>query len=132
MPADEELLYGKIALRQGFCTPAQHAQILEIQKKILETSAPVPAVNKEGALFGKLVLKEKWLSVAPMPSSRSRCSRSRIPKRPPPGEHDGRKAPSAAPAGECDLRRLRAVFQGPIDSTGRIRCPSCNSALTPR
>src|SRR5215831_2249205 len=93
MPADEDLLFGKIAVGEGFCTQAQidecvrvqsydksgtalgelllfkghitavqHAKVLELQKKNLQSVDPLAKKRKEAQLFGKLAVREGLLT----------------------------------------------------------------------
>jgi hypothetical protein len=242
MPADEDLLFGKIALAQGFCTqahvdecvrmqsmgladapvgelllfkgyitPEQHAKVLGIQKQNLQAPTPLPEQNKEGGLFGRLVLKENLLpeekvneclreqalpgekrtlgeimvakgylsapqvkdllarqekrlmscpacrlsfTVRTQSKKEVHCPRCKGVLR------DGKPSDSTRTDAEfatrsftsikADLPAPRkakapttrvadaicvvcdAVFDGEMDSTGRLRCPTCNSTFTPR
>lgn len=89
MPSDEELLFGKIAIREGYCTPtqvdecvrlqmtaepkttvgsllvskgymapAEHAKVLDVQKRNLGAPDPRGSGPKEALLFGRLAVRE--------------------------------------------------------------------------
>jgi uncharacterized protein YbaR (Trm112 family) len=93
MPADEDLLFGKLAIAEGFCTQAQidecirmqsysksstalgelllfkgyltapqHAKILELQSRNLQKIDPQVKKQKEAQLFGKLATREGLMS----------------------------------------------------------------------
>ena len=95
MPGDSDLLFGKIAVVQGFCSKAQvdhfldiqsrseqpiplgrflidegviteeqHSKILQIQRKNLRVIDPVQKASRETFLFGKLAVREGYLSEA--------------------------------------------------------------------
>ena len=93
MPADSDLLFGKIAIVQGFCSKAkvdhcvkrqarsnrpmplgrhlvdegviteeQHSKVLEIQRRNLRARDPVQKTSRETVLFGRLAVREGYLS----------------------------------------------------------------------
>jgi uncharacterized protein YbaR (Trm112 family) len=247
MPADEDLLFGKLAVGEGYCTQAQidecvriqsydksgtalgelllfkghisapqHAKVLELQKKNLQTVDPLAKKRKEAQLFGKLAVREglltedevndclrdqgrsgetrslgeimvakgylsvdkvkellskqlKKVMVCPacklsftvMTLSQGKkvdCPRCKGPlqegKSAAPVHTDAefatqtiRMVKSGLPPGTApETRRVPAVtkmvkatcmicdhqFQGPLDSTGRLRCPSCNTSFSPK
>ena len=97
MPGDSDLLFGKIAVVQGFCsksqvdhcldlqsrsdrpmplgrqlidegviTEEQHSKVLQIQRKNLRAFDPVQKASRETILFGKLAVRESYLSETQM------------------------------------------------------------------
>jgi uncharacterized protein YbaR (Trm112 family) len=247
MPADEDLLFGKIALKQGYCTQAQidecvqmqtlgetdaavgelllfkgyisspqHGKVLEIQKQNLQARAPQTQAQKVAGLFGKLAVSEGLLSedevndclreqakdgekrtlgeimvsqghltaaqvkdllgkqqkrLMSCPACRLSftvlslsqgkqvpCPRCKGPLRegkpsestrtdaefatrvlqaakteaPPAAKPVTRVIPPSARRVTAICVICDAVFEGAVDSTGRLRCPSCNSTFTPR
>jgi hypothetical protein len=247
MPADEDLLFGKIALKQGHCTQAQidecvqmqtlgetdaavgelllfkgyitseqHARILEIQKQNLQARTPESPAQMEAGLFGKLAVSEGLLSedevneclreqardgekrtlgeimvarghlsatqvkdllakqqkrlmscpacklsytvLSFSQGKQVHCPRCKGPLRegkpsestrtdaefatqvlksvkagvPPASKPPARVAPPSGRRVQAICVICDAVFEGAVDSTGRLRCPSCNSTFTPR
>ena len=247
MPADEDLLFGKIAIGEGFCTQAQideciriqsysksdtalgelllfkghitapqHAKVLELQKKNLQSIDPLAKKRKEAQLFGKLAVREGlitedevneclreqgldgetrtlgeimvargYLSAPQVQDVLSKqlkkvmscavcnlsftvltlsqgkqidCPRCKGPlhegkvvkstrtdaefatqmfKRvkaelPPGAKPETRVVPAAAKMMKAKCVICDHKFEGALDSTGRLRCPSCNTTFTPR
>ncbi len=242
MPADSDLLFGKIAVAKGYCTQAQvdecvlmqsyeesppplgdillykgyitseqHAEILAAQAGQLATEDPATRAPKDAVLFGKLAVREKFLTqdqlneclrlqakegetrslgeimvakgyltpqqvkallsrqlkrimVCPncklsftvLSLSEGRkvdCPRCRGPLQDAPPQSPPRTdaefstmvlraaKSSLPPHVKPETRQMPAVvktvicdkeFEGPLDSTGRIRCPSCHTTFTPR
>ena len=247
MPSDNDLLFGKIALGQGYCTQPQvdecvqmqslgetdaavgelllfkgyitslqHAKVLEIQKQNLQARAPETQTQNEAGLFGKLAVREGLLSedevndclreqakdgekrtlgeimvaqgylsttqvkdllekqhkrlmscptcrlsytVLSRSSDRQvNCPRCKNPLRdgkpsestrtdaefatqvmkavkaeaPPPPRPESRVNPPSAKRVNALCVICEAVFEGAVDSTGRLRCPSCNSTFAAR
>jgi hypothetical protein len=247
MPADEDLLFGKIAVGEGFCTQAQidecvrmqsydksgtalgelllfkghitapqHATVLELQKKNLQTLDPVAKKRKEAQLFGKLAVREGllteeevndclrdqgqegelrtlgeimvakgYLSVEKVKELLSKqlkkvmfcpacnlsftvttlshgkqidCPRCKGPLQegkptpsvttdaefstqtirtmkaglPPGSAPTTRRVPVATKAVKAQCVVCDHAFAGPLDSTGRLRCPSCKSSFSPK
>jgi hypothetical protein len=247
MPADEDLLFGKIAVGEGYCTQAQideciriqsydksstalgellvfkgyitaaqHARVLELQKKNFQAMDPLARKRKEAQLFGKLAVREGLiteeevndclreqgregetrtlgeilvakgylsiekvkellgkqlkkvmtcpacdLSFTVLTLSQGKqidCPRCKGPLR------DGKPTRSLRTDAEFATQTLRTVkagmpdgartdtrvvpasakvvkakcvicdhkFEGPLDSTGRLRCPSCNTSFSPK
>jgi uncharacterized protein YbaR (Trm112 family) len=247
MPADEDLLFGKLAVGEGFCTPAQidecvriqsydksgtalgelllfkghltapqHAKVLELQRKNLQSLDPLAKKRKEAQLFGKLAVREGllteeeandclreqgregetrtlgeimvakgYLSVEKVKELLSKqlkkvmacpacnlsftvltlsqgkkidCPRCKGPLQDAKPSRELRTDAEFAtqtirtvkaglPAGTApETRRMPTIaksvkatcvicdhaFQGPLDSTGRLRCPSCNTSFSPK
>ncbi len=247
MPADEDLLFGKIAIGEGFCTQAQidecvrvqsysksptalgelllfkghitsqqHAKVLEIQKKNLQTVDPLAKKRREAQLFGKLAIREgllteeevndclrdqgmegetrtlgeimvakSYLTVQQVKDLLSKqlkkvmscpncnlsftvmtlsqgkqidCPRCKGPlldgkatrsirtdaefatqsfrrvkeEVPIEARPDTRRVPVTAKSVKAACVVCDHEFTGPLDSTGRLRCPSCNTSFTPR
>ena len=51
---------------------------------------------------------------------------------PPELKPDTRAIPVASKKVKAQCVVCDHEFEGPLDSTGRLRCPSCNSTFTPR
>jgi len=245
MPADEDLLFGKLAVSEGFCTQGQideciriqsyaksntalgelllfkghisapqHAKILELQKKNLQAVDPLAKKRKEAQLFGKLAVREglltedevndclreqaregetrtlgeimvakDYLSVAQVrdllakqlkkvmscdtcslsftvltlsQGKQIECPRCKGPLREGkvmkttrtdaefatqmfrtvksglPAKPETRVIPASAKPVKASCVVCDNKFSAPLDSTGRLRCPSCNTTFTPK
>ncbi|HVE38924.1 MAG TPA: hypothetical protein VNM14_03485 [Planctomycetota bacterium] len=247
MPADEDLLFGKLAVSEGYCTQSQidecvriqsydksgtalgelllfkghisapqHAKVLELQKKNLQSVDPLAKKRKEAQLFGKLAVREGlltedevndclreqgqqgeirtlgeimvdkgYLSVDKVKELLSKqlkkvmacpacklsftvmtlsqdkkidCPRCKGPLQegkanrevrtdaefatqtirtvkaglPPGTAPETRRVPVAAKSVKAQCVICDHAFSGPLDSTGRLRCPSCNTSFSPK
>lgn len=133
----EKRTLGEIMVDRGHLTPAQVKDLLEKQqKRLMSCPACRLSYTVRSLSQSKQVLcprcKNPLREGKPSDSTRTdaelatqvlKAVKADLPPAP--------KPPSSRHVNAlCVI--CEAVFEGAVDSTGRIRCPSCNSSFTPR